>query len=312
MDQTVTVKDLYEYFGYRQIVGNAESLKREITVPDVNRPGLELVGYFSNNDQHRVTLIGDKEMEYIATMDEGKQLEVFNRLTDLAPMILISRDHVCPRVLMEVAYRKNFPVFTSYASTSSLAVEIVSFLEEKMAKSMSVHGELMSIYGVGVLIRADSGQGKSEIALELLKHGHILIADDRVDVARIHNKIMGECPELLKDVLEIRGIGIINVVRMFGIASTMRKAQIDLVIDLVPWAERPDENRLANEEDRIETFFGVDIKRIVLPVRSGRSMAAIIESAVMNHILLTRGIDTPKEFGDRVYNYLVDQNKNRE
>ena len=309
MDQRVTVKDLHDYFGYRQITGNEDSLNREITVPDVNRPGLELVGYFSHFDKRRVIIIGDKEISFIATMSDEHQWQIFERLTDDSPMILISRDHMCPGILKEIAIRKNFPIFTSYAPTTSLAIEIVSYLEEKITKSVSVHGELMSIYGIGVLIRAASGQGKSEIALELLKRGHILIADDRVDIARIHNRVMGQCPELLKDVLEIRGIGIINVVQMFGIASTAEKSQIDLVIDMIPWEEREEYKRLGNEENQLENFFGIDIKRITLPVRPGRSMAAIIESAVMNHILLQRGIDSPKDFEDRVYNYLLKQNQ---
>ena len=312
MDQKVTVKNVYEYFGYRMISGNDESLNREITVADVNRPGLELVGYFTHSDQRRVVIMGDKEISYIDANPDQDFEEVFDKLTNsITPMILISHDHECPAKLLEIAKEKEFPIFTSFASSTSLAVELVSYLEEQLASSYSVHAELMNIYGVGTLIQGDSGVGKSEIALELLKRGHILVADDRVDLARIHNRIQGQCPELLRNMLEIRGIGIISAVDMFGITSTMPKSNIDLVINLVEWEDKGELVRVGNEENEFEDFFGVSIKKITLPVRKGRSMAAIIESAVMNHILLKRGINSPEEFSNRVSEYLEKENEKK-
>jgi HPr kinase/phosphorylase len=313
MDQTVTVKMVIDYFGYRQISGDESTLNRKIEVPDVNRPGLELTGYFEHTDRRRVVILGDKEIAFIEGMNTEQQMLVFDFLTnEVTPMILISRDHVCPEVLLSIARNKNFPIFTSYAPTSSLMVEMISYLEEKMTISISVHGVLLSIYGVGVLIEGDSGMGKSEIALELLKKGQILIADDRVDVARVHNKIIGQAPELLKDLLEIRGIGILNVVNMFGVTATMPISDIDLVISLEKWDDQKEYTRIGNEEKQHENFFGIDLMKLVLPVREGRSMATVIESAVIDHILMKRGINCPKEFEQRVYNYLKKQDEEQQ
>ncbi len=313
MDQTVTVKMVIDYFGYRQISGDESTLNRKIEVPDVNRPGLELTGYFEHTDRRRVVILGDKEIAFIEGMNTEQQMLVFDFLTnEITPMILISRDHVCPEILLSMARDKNFPIFTSYAPTSSLMVEMISYLEEKMTISISVHGVLLNIYGVGVLIEGDSGMGKSEIALELLKKGQILIADDRVDVARIHNKIIGQAPELLKDLLEIRGIGILNVVNMFGVTATMPKSDVDLVISLEKWDDHKEYTRIGNEEKQHENFFGIDLMKLVLPVREGRSMATVIESAVIDHILMKRGINCPKEFEQRVYNYLKKQDEEQQ
>ena len=313
MDQTVTVKMVIDYFGYRQISGDESTLNRKIEVPDVNRPGLELTGYFEHTDRRRVVILGDKEIAFIEGMNTEQQMLVFDFLTnEVTPMILISRDHVCPEVLLSIARNKNFPIFTSYAPTSSLMVEMISYLEEKMTISISVHGVLLNIYGVGVLIEGDSGMGKSEIALELLKKGQILIADDRVDVARVHNKLIGQAPELLKDLLEIRGIGILNVVNMFGVTATMPISDIDLVISLEKWDDQKEYTRIGNEEKQHENFFGIDLMKLVLPVREGRSMATVIESAVIDHILMKRGINCPKEFEQRVYNYLKKQDEEQQ
>ncbi|MBO4218233.1 MAG: HPr(Ser) kinase/phosphatase [Erysipelotrichaceae bacterium] len=302
MHKTVTVRDVWEYFGYRQIVGNDESLNREIRDANTNRPGLELAGYLDEKASKRIVVIGEKEMNYIHTMSEEAQRKVFDYLTgDPVPMILISRDMDCPPILREIAYQKNFPVFSSYAPTNSLVVEIVSFLEEFFAPIESIHGVLMQVFGRGVLIRGDSGLGKSEIALELIKRGHILVADDRVDIYRVHNSITGEAPEILRNLLEIRGVGIINVTSMFGIASTTEKSEIDYVIDLDRWSDETEYDRLnLDNEQQVESFFGVNIPRLVIPVSEGRSIAVIIETAVTNQILRSRGVNSSNELEERV------------
>ncbi|MBO4537739.1 MAG: HPr(Ser) kinase/phosphatase [Erysipelotrichaceae bacterium] len=302
MHKTVTVRDVWEYFGYRQIVGNDESLNREIRDANTNRPGLELAGYLDEKASKRIVVIGEKEMNYIHTMSEEAQRKVFDYLTgDPVPMILISRDMECPPILREIAYQKNFPVFSSYAPTNSLVVEIVSFLEEFFAPIESIHGVLMQVFGRGVLIRGDSGLGKSEIALELIKRGHILVADDRVDIYRVHNSITGEAPEILRNLLEIRGVGIINVTSMFGIASTTEKSEIDYVIDLDRWSDETEYDRLnLDNEQQVESFFGVNIPRLVIPVSEGRSIAVIIETAVTNQILRSRGVNSSNELEERV------------
>ncbi len=305
----VTVRSLQAYFNFEQICGTDASLDRQIEIADTNRPGLELAGYFDHSQNRRLVILGDKEISYIKTMSEKKQRKSFDFITDKqTPAIIISKSHTCPPILKRIAKRKKFPIFLSSASTSRLIVDIVAFLDEGLATSDSLHGGLISIYDKGVLIRGDSGMGKSEIALELVKRGHQLVADDRVDCYRIHNKIVGKSPDLLRGMLEIRGIGIINVQRMFGIASIIPKAEVNLEISLVKWEDNADYDRVGIEEKKYDSILGVDIPKIIIPVREGRSMAVIIESAVTNYILSEMGMDSAKEFEQRVLDY-IEKNK---
>lgn len=307
---SVSVKALVEAFDFEQITGDEESLNRQIVMADTNRPGLELAGFFENSQVKRLIVLGDKEISYIATMSVQKQRKAFDFITnEITPAIIITKGHECPDVLKRCAKRKNFPVLSSESATTRLIVDLVAFLDEKLASSQCLHGGLLSIYGKGVLIRGESGMGKSEIALELIKRGHLLVADDRVDCYRIHNKIVGKAPELLSGMLEIRGIGIINVARMFGVSSVLPKTQVDFQVNLETWQPNQDYDRVGIEEKKHENILGVDIPKIVVPVREGRSMAVIIESAVTNYMLSEMGMDSAKEFEQRVLDY-IEKNKN--
>lgn len=308
----VKVRTLVENFDFIQITGDDASLERPIVIADTNRPGLELAGYFENSQQKRLVIIGDKEIAYIATMSVHKQRKSFDFITnEQTPAIIVTKGHKCPDVLKRYAKRKNFPIFLSSSPTYRLIVDIVAFLDEQLATSMCIHGGLLSIYGKGVLIRGESGMGKSEIALELIKRGHLLVADDRVDCYRIHNKIVGKAPELLREMLEIRGIGVINVSRMFGVSSVLPKAEINFQVNLEPWKADQDYDRVGIEEKKHENILGIDIPKIVVPVREGRSMAVIIESAVTNYMLSVMGMDSAKEFEQRVLDY-IEKNKNEQ
>ena len=308
----VKVRTLVENFDFIQITGDDASLERPIVIADTNRPGLELAGYFENSQQKRLVILGDKEIAYIATMSVHKQRKSFDFITnEQTPAIIVTEGHKCPDVLKRYAKRKNFPIFLSSSPTYRLIVDIVAFLDEQLATSMCIHGGLLSIYGKGVLIRGESGMGKSEFALELIKRGHLLVADDRVDCYRIHNKIVGKAPELLREMLEIRGIGVINVSRMFGVSSVLPKAEINFQVNLEPWKADQDYDRVGIEEKKHENILGIDIPKIVVPVREGRSMAVIIESAVTNYMLSVMGMDSAKEFEQRVLDY-IEKNKNEQ
>ena len=308
----VKVRTLVENFDFIQITGDDASLERPIVIADTNRPGLELAGYFENSQQKRLVILGDKEIAYIATMSVHKQRKSFDFITnEQTPAIIVTKGHKCPDVLKRYAKRKNFPIFLSSSPTYRLIVDIVAFLDEQLATSMCIHGGLLSIYGKGVLIRGESGMGKSEIALELIKRGPLLVADARVDCYRIHNKIVGKAPELLREMLEIRGIGVINVSRMFGVSSVLPKAEINFQVNLEPWKADQDYDRVGIEEKKHENILGIDIPKIVVPVREGRSMAVIIESAVTNYMLSVMGMDSAKEFEQRVLDY-IEKNKNEQ
>lgn len=308
----VKVKKLVDAFDFEQITGDERSLERPIVIADTNRPGLELAGYFENSQLKRLVILGDKEIAYIATMSVAKQRKSFDFITnELTPAIIVTKGHKCPDVLRRYAKRKNFPIFLSTSPTYRLIVDIVAFLDEQLATSQCIHGGLLSIYGKGVLIRGESGMGKSEIALELIKRGHLLVADDRVDCYRIHNKIVGKAPELLREMLEIRGIGVINVSRMFGVSSVLPKTEINFQVNLEAWHPDKDYDRVGIEEKKHENILGIEIPKIVVPVREGRSMAVIIESAVTNFMLSEMGLDSAKEFEQRVLDY-IEKNKNEQ
>lgn len=307
MSKPVYVKDVSEYFGYRCIVGDERALARPIHEANVNRPGLELTGYFEEPSQ-RIVVIGEKESHFIEKMNVQQQEKVFDFLTaDNVPMILISRDLPCPQLLYEIAYRKNFPIFSSFASTSSLIVELLNYLEEFFAPVDTLHGVLLEVYGHGVLITGESAVGKSEIALELIRRGHVLVADDRVDVFRAHNAIYGEAPELLKNMLELRGVGIVDIRTTFGYMAATDRTNIECVIDLAPQNDHVEYDRLGLDNQKVESIFGVDIPKIVLPVREGRSIAVMIEAAITQIIMKTEGKDSAREFHERLISYLEKQ-----
>ncbi len=309
-NHNVIVENLVTYFNFEQVVGDKHSLQREITIADTNRPGLELAGFFDYSQKRRIIVFGDKEIEYIKTMDEASQRKSFDFLTSLeTPMIIISKKHECPPILMEIAKIKNFPIIRSVQPTSRLITNIVSYLDELLAPMNCFHGVLLSMNGKGVLIRGESGIGKSEVALELIRRGHQLVADDRVDCYQIHNSIVGRAPRILEGMLEIRGVGIIDVARMYGANTTLKRANVDVVVELTPWDTNANYDRVGIEQTKYENILDVEVPKIILPVREGRSMGIVIESAVANIVLKESGFDSAKEFEKRVLAYIDQQNK---
>lgn len=296
------VRDLEDKFHWQQVAGNAKALRRPITLPDINRPGLELAGYFTNSQTKRIVVIGGKEYRYITDeMDEIQQRRVFEFIThENTPCIIITGNRTCPPVLKEIADRKNFPVFQTQRRTSTVVVNVTNFLDEALAPSQLVHAELVQIYGVGVLISGASGTGKSEIVLDLVKRGHQLVADDRVDVFRIHNSLVGKTAQLISGYMELRGVGIIDVRRMYGVTSVTDSATISFEIALEPYDPNADYDRLGLEDKQHVEYLGIKVLKMVIPVNYGRPMATVIETAVTNYLLLREGFDSAKEFEDRV------------
>ena len=308
-DKKVTVKEFADYFQFEQLTGDEQSLRRSIELTDTNRPGLELAGFFDYSQAKRLVILGDKEIAYIATMSEQSQKRSFDFLTgEETPAIVITRGHECPQILRECALEKNFPVFCCEEKTNHTIVNIITWLDERLAKSVSVHGELLIIYGIGVMICGESGMGKSEIALELIKRGHQLVADDRVDCYRIHNHLVGRSPQLLEGMLERRGVGVINIARIYGVGAVAHKANVDIQITLEEFDPRANYDRVGIEEKKMVSILDVDVPKITIPVREGRSMGVIIESAVTNYMLAKDGLDSAKEFEQRVLEF-IEKNK---
>lgn len=302
------ISDFAKYFNLNQLTGNEEAVNRWAIVPDINRPGLELAGYFEHSEPKRIMIMGTKEISYMNTLDLEILRERLERITDeYTPAIVISKNQEPPHVLIEIANRKNFPVFLSNLPTYRLMVDIVAYLDEKLAPTDNIHGVLLSIYGKGVLITGESGMGKSETALELIKSGHVLVADDRVDVYRIHNTLLGQAPDLLKGMLEIRGIGIIDVAKMFGSTTVLDKSEVDFIVHLEKWDEEKEYARVGIEDEQFETYLEVSIPKILIPVREGRNISVLIQSAVANFNLRQQGFNSAKEFEQRVYDFIQKQ-----
>ncbi|MBE6123024.1 MAG: HPr(Ser) kinase/phosphatase [Solobacterium sp.] len=310
-EKKVLVREIKEFFKFEQLTGNDESLNRWVVVPDVNRPGFELMGYVKPTSPRRIIIMGHKEIEFIHTLTDEQQRERYHPITDpLTPMMVLTHNNEIPPVLKEVADSQNFPIFRTPNDTFRMFVDLVTYLDEKLAEETTMSGVLMSVYGKGVLLTGESGMGKSETALELIRDGQVLIADDRVDLQKIHNTIVGHAPDLLKGMLELRGIGIVDVSRMYGANCLMDRHNVDMVINLVKYDPHDEYERLGEVSARFTRIMDVLIPTIVLPVSTGRSMRILIESAVTNFILKEEGYNASTNFKDRLYQYL--ENADRE
>ena len=301
----VSIRDVKEAFRFEQLTGNDAALDRWTVVPDINRPGFELCGFYRMTEPRRVVIIGNKESEYIKEMSEADQRERFPRLTDgLTPAIIISRNNPLPPILKEIAEANNFPILRTNMPTYRLVTDLIAYLDEGLAREDTIGGVLMSVYGKGVLLTGESGMGKSETALELINNKHVLIADDRVDIEHVHNTIYGHAPEIIKGLLEIRGIGIIDVEKMFGTSALGDQAKIDLIINLVQYDSTVEYDRIGDELNEYTELLDVRIPTITIPISAGRNVGVLVESAVTNFQLKEKGYCSAKEVKNRLRKYL--------
>lgn len=302
-DKKVTIKEIVEFFNFEQLTGDSASLERWTVVPDVNRPGFELCGIMRQTDPRRIVVIGNKESDFIKTMSEEDQRARFPQITDgLTPALIITKNNELPPVLKEVANATDFPILRTGLETFRLMTDLITFLDEKLAPEDTLSGVLVSVHGTGVLLLGESGMGKSETALDLIRDGHLLIADDRVDVQHIHNAIYGHSPAIIKGLLEIRGIGVIDVEKMFGSASLSDSVKIDMVIKLVPFEAAAEYNRIGDETQRFTRILDVLIPTITIPVSAGRNVGALVESAVINFKMQQKGYNSANEIRERFRN----------
>lgn len=305
-----TVKELVEHFQFTQITGDEKSLERLITLPNTNRPGLELTGYYAHAEPKRIVIIGNKESSFIKTLDDEAMRERFDVLTnDVTPFMLVTSNNPVPEQLLEVAQAKNFPIFTTPEKSSDIMVVMVTYLDELLAPSDNVHGVFLNVFGKGILIIGESGMGKSEVSLELILRGHALIADDRVDIKRVKETIIGTAPELLKGFLEIRGIGIIDTTQMFGINAFLDSKELDFVVEFVKWDDHAEYRRVGIEDHSYFETMGLKIPKLIFPVKEGRNLAVLVESAVRDFMMKQKGINSSEIFDKKVIDYIEKQNK---
>ncbi|WP_301048786.1 HPr(Ser) kinase/phosphatase [Lactobacillus intestinalis] len=283
---------------------------KKLSVSDIYRPGLELTGYFDFYPKQRIQLLGRTEISYAARLDHESRERVFNKMcTPETPCFLISRSLPVPEELKAAADKNNIPILQSPESTTYVSSILTDYLRERLAKRMSIHGVLVEIKGMGVLLTGASGVGKSETALGLVHRGHRLIADDRVDAyQKDHDTVMGEAPKILRHLMEIRGIGIIDVMNLFGAGAVKNRTEIQLVIKLVNWDNNANYDRLGFNEDTRE-ICNVSIPQITIPVKVGRNIESIIEVAAMNFRAKKMGYDATKVFDDNLANLIADNSK---
>lgn len=306
---TVFVKDLINHVQVTCVYGTEELLNKEITTSDITRPGLEMTGYFDYYSPERIQLIGMKEWSYVMSMTPHNRHQIFRQMFQPeTPVVIVARGLEIPEEMFQAAKENKIAIFQSKSATSRLAGELSSFLDSRLAKRTSVHGVLMDIYGMGVLIQGDSGIGKSETGLELVKRGHRIVADDRVDVyAKDDVTLWGEPAEILRHLLEIRGVGIIDIMSLYGASAVKESSQVQLAIYLENYEKGKMFDRLGNGGETIE-FAGIELPQVRIPVTTGRNISVVIEAAAMNYRAKQMGFDATKSFERRLAR-LIETNK---
>ncbi|MBO4107303.1 HPr(Ser) kinase/phosphatase [Streptococcus suis] len=309
---TVFVKDLLENLRVQPMYSTEALLQKEISTSDISRPGLEMTGYFDYYSPERIQLIGMKEWSYLMAMTAHNRYQVLRQMFQpQTPVVIVARGLEIPEEMYRAAKEEGIAVLQGQSATSRLSGELSSFLDSRLAQRTSVHGVLMDIYGMGVLIQGDSGIGKSETGLELVKRGHRIVADDRVDVyAKDDVTLWGEPAEILRHLLEIRGVGIIDIMSLYGASAVKESSEVQLAVYLENYETGKNFDRLGNGGDTIE-IAGISIPQIRIPVKTGRNISVVIEAAAMNYRAKQMGYDATKSFEERLAN-LIESNKEEE
>lgn len=280
----VTLRRLIDEIGLDIIYLPVDAEEVRVTAPDVDRPGLELVGFLKYFDKDNLIAFGLTEMSFLESKTEEEQMGHLEPIfRELPPAVIISRGLKPLQTMLDCAERYGVPLLSSADSTSATTAAIVSFLNVELAPRITRHGVLVEVYGEGCLLIGDSGVGKSETAIELIKRGHRLIADDAVEIKRVSKRsLVGSSPANIRHFIELRGIGIINARRIFGIGAVKVSEKIDLVINLELWNSKKVYDRMGMDNEYME-ILGLEVPVVTIPVKPGRNLAVIIEVAAMNH-----------------------------
>lgn len=302
----VRTKDIIEKFNLELISGE-EGMNRPITTSDISRPGIEMAGFFDYYPAERIQLLGKTELSFFEKLNEADREYRMDQLcTDITPGIIVTRGMPIPKELIEASERESVPLMRTSMVTTRFSSRLTNYLESKLAPTTAVHGVLVDIYGIGVLITGKSGVGKSETALELVKRGHRLVADDCVEIRQEdQDTLVGHAPDLIEHLLEIRGLGIINVMTLFGAGSVRSHKRITLVISLELWDQNKQYDRLGLDEEKMR-IIDTDITKLTVPVRPGRNLAVIIEVAAMNFRLKRMGVNAAEQFTHRLTDAIED------
>lgn len=297
----VSVKKIVEKMNLKVLNPEVDIKSRKVTVGDVNRPALQLAGYFDHFDEKRIEIIGMVEYTYMQKLSSDEKIELYRKFCAYnIPCVIYSRNLEPEVDMIRIATENNIPVLSTDYGTSAFMAELIYYLGEELAPCISIHGVLVDVYGEGLLLMGESGIGKSEAALELIRRGHRLVSDDVVEIRKINeHTLVGTAPDITRYFIELRGVGIIDVKTLFGVECVKEKQNIDLVIKLEDWKRDNEYDRLGLEEEYTE-FLGNKVVCHSLPIRPGRNLAVICESAAVNHRQKKMGYNAAQELYRRV------------
>lgn len=297
----VAMKKLVEKMNLKNLTPEIDLDDKEIQVPDINRPALQLTGFFEHFESDRVQIIGYVEYAFLQRLPMEKKVNMYDKFVSYGvPCIIFSRSMEPDEILVKKAVERNIPIFQTEKPTSAFMAEIIRWLNVELAPCISIHGVLVDVYGVGVLIMGESGIGKSEAALELIKRGHRLVTDDVVEIRKVSDDtLVGTAPDITRHLIELRGIGIVDVKTLYGVQSVKETQTIDLVITLEEWDKEREYDRLGLTEEYTE-FLGNKVVCHYIPIRPGRNLAIIVESAAVNHRQKQMGYNAAEELYRRV------------
>lgn len=299
------LKDVAEEFNLETVYKSDDYEDVMVTTSEVNRPGMQIVGFFDYFGEARIQILGMVEISYLRRLTEQERAECFDKLlATKIPVIIVTRSLEIFPELMEAAKKCNVSILRSSSNTSAFMSALISYLNIHLAPRITRHGVLVEVHGEGVLILGESGVGKSETAIELVKRGHRFIADDAVEIKRVSDiTLVGSAPEIIRHFIEIRGIGIVDIRRLFGMGAVKDTEKIDMIIHLEPWEEARSYDRLGLE-DEYTNILGIDIPSVTIPVRPGRNLAIIVEVAAMNNRQKKMGYNAAEELNRRLTNQL--------
>ncbi|MBO5130255.1 MAG: HPr(Ser) kinase/phosphatase [Oscillospiraceae bacterium] len=298
---SVPLTSLVEEFSLEVVYAATDYHSIRLTVEDVARPGMQISGFFDHFEPSRLQVLGNVEISYLKRLSDSERSMIFDRLFSYKfPAVVIARNLRVSDQCLEMARKHNVTVLRSHEATSTIISAIITYLKDALAPRITRHGVLMEIYGEGVLLVGESGIGKSETAVELLKRGHRLIADDAVEIRKSTRKtLLGRAPELIRNYVELRGIGIINVAKLFGMGAVKLENEINLVVNIVHWNPQEIYDRLGLE-DQFMDIMGIKIPMNTIPVTPGRNLAVILEVAAMNNRQRKMGYNPAMEFTEQI------------
>ena len=298
---SVKMEKIVEKMKLTNLTPELDISKVRIKVPDINRPALQMAGYFEHFEATRLQVVGFVEYSYMEGLPVARQKEIYNRLLGYdIPAIVFCRELQPNELFLKTAVENNVMVFVTKKATSAFTAEIIRWLNVQLAPCISIHGVLVDVFGEGVLITGESGIGKSEAALELVKRGHRLVTDDAVEIRKVSDEtLVGSAPSVTKHFIELRGIGIIDVKTLYGVSAVKDTQNIDLVIHLEDWDKEREYDRLGLEEEYTE-YLGNKVVCHNIPIRPGRNLAVICESAAINHRQKKMGYNAAQELYRRV------------